>query len=146
MTNRRDRRLGLTSVESQNRLFAYEKRAPHSLADLEAAWSSRRKYWARKLGRLRLGVEPIDEQLTRYRRVTGMLTAVPGFLSTVLFPLFAVFGRPGIGVVVAALFFLPIVAGAWAGYFLLQLRARRYLMELDNYSSARERLQSERAH
>ena len=72
-----------------------------------------------------------------------MLTAVPAFLSTVLFTLFAVFGRPDIGIVVAALLFLPIAAGAWRGYFLLQRRARRYLVELDDYSSARERLQTE---
>jgi hypothetical protein len=130
-------------VDPLSRLLANENPAPLSLADLDAAWSSRRKYWARKLGRLRLGVEPIDEQLARYRRVTWMLTAVPAFLSAVLFTLFAVFGRPGIGIVVAALFFLPIAAGAWAGYFLLELRGRRYLVELDRYSSARERLQTE---
>jgi hypothetical protein len=113
-----------------------------SLPDLEARWSARRQYWARKLGRLRLGVEPIEEQLTRYRRVTWMLTAVPGFLSTFLFCLFAVFGRPDIGLFVAGLLFLPIVAGAWLGYFLLQRRGRRYLAELDDYHRAKERVQT----
>ena len=37
---------------------------------LDAAWSVRRKTWARKLGRLRLGAEPSRIQLARYRRVT----------------------------------------------------------------------------
>lgn len=112
-----------------------------SLPDLETRWAARRKYWARKLGRLRLGVEPIEEQLTRYRRVTWVLTAVPGFLSAFLFCLFAVFGRPYIGLVVAALFFLPIVLGAWAGYALLARRGRHFLVELNDYQSEKERLE-----
>ncbi len=128
-----------------SRLFAKEKPAPATLADLEATWAVRRAYWTRALGRLRLGVEPIEEQLTRYRRVTWMLTAVPTFLCTVLFTLFTVFGRPDIGAVVAALLFVPIVAGAWLGYFLLHRKARRYLLELDEYHRAQERLQIEAA-
>ena len=133
-------------MDSLNRLRANEQPAPSSLAELEAIWSARRTYWARKLGRIRLGVEPIEEQLTRYRRVTWMLTAVPGFLSAALFTLFCVFGRPDIGLVVAALLFLPIAAGAWLGFFLLQRRGRRYLVELAEYQSARERLRLEAAH
>ncbi len=74
-----------------------------------------------------------------------MLTAVPTFLSTVLFTLFAVFGRPDIGAVVAALLFVPIVTGAWLGYFLLHRKARRYLLELDEYRRAQERMQIETA-
>jgi hypothetical protein len=104
-------------------------------------WSARRIYWASKLGRLRLGVEPIEEQLARYRRVTMMLTGVPAFLSTVLFTLFTVFGRADVGAIVASLLFVPIVAGAWLGYFLLERKAKRYLRELDEYRSAREGLQ-----
>jgi hypothetical protein len=114
-----------------------------ALPDLEARWTARRKYWARKLGRLRLGVEPIEEQLTRYRRVTWVLTAIPGFLSAFIFCLFAVFGRPDIGLVVAALLFLPIALGAWLGYFLLERRGRRYLAELDEYNRAKERFETE---
>jgi hypothetical protein len=133
-------------VDSPSRLVAKQTLAVSSLADLESAWLARRTYWARELGRLRLGVEPIEEQLARYRRVTWVLTAIPGLLSTGLFTLFAVFGRPGIGVIVAALLFVPIVAGAWAGDFLLERRGRRYLVELENYHNARARLQAEGAH
>ncbi len=129
-----------------NRQLAKKQPTANSLADLDAMWSARRTYWARKLGRIRLGVEPIEEQLTRYRRVTWMLTAVAGFLSTALLTLFSVFGRPDIGLVVAALLFLPIAAGAWLGFFLLQRRGRRYLGELAEYQSARERLRLDAAH
>ncbi len=132
-------------MDRLNRFFTKEKPAPSSLADLEAIWQARRAYWARKLGRIRLGVEPIEEQLTRYRRVTWMLTAVPAFVSTVIFTLLTVFRRPDIGAVAAALLFLPIVAGAWLGYFLLQSRARRYLVELDEYENARNGLLSDAA-
>ena len=97
----------------------------------------------RKLGRLRLGVEPIEEQLTRYRRVTWVLTAIPGFLSAFLFCLFVVFGRPDIGLVVACLLFVPIALGAWLGFWRLHRRGMRYLTELGDYLSAKERLQSE---
>jgi hypothetical protein len=132
-------------VDRLSRFFAKEKPAPSSLADLDAVWSARRRDWARKLGRIRLGVEPIEEQLARYRRVTWMLTAVPAFLSAGLFTLFAVFARPDIGAIVAALLFLPIAAGAWLGYFLLQSKVRRYLVELDEYESARKRLHTDAA-
>jgi hypothetical protein len=135
----------MTGVDSQRRLLAKNQLEAVSLADLETRWSARRSDWVRKLGRLRLGVEPIEEQLSRYRRVTWMLTAIPGFLSAVLFTLFTVFGRPGIGVVVAALFFVPIASGAWVGDFLRERRGRRYLVELENYHSARERLQAKGA-
>ena len=138
-------RCGMTGVDSLSRLLAKNQLENVSLADLETTWSARRTYWARKLGRLRLGVEPIEEQLARYRRVTCVLTAIPGLLSAALFTLFAVFGRPGIGAVVAALFFVPIASGAWVGDFLLERRGRRYLFELENYHSARERLQAKGA-
>src|SRR5262245_65983849 len=44
--------------------------APTHVQDLEARWRLRERYWRRKLGRLRLGVEPVQGQLRRYRRVT----------------------------------------------------------------------------
>ncbi len=132
-------------MDRLSRLFAKEKPAPRSLADLEAFWQARCAYWARRLGGIRLGVEPIEDQLARYRRVTWMLTAVPAFVATVLFTLFTVFRRPDIGAVVAAILFLPLVAGAWFGYFLLQRRAGRDLLELDAYESARGRLELEAA-
>jgi hypothetical protein len=36
----------------------------------EDEWQERERQWQRRLGRLRLGAEPIAEQLAKYRRVT----------------------------------------------------------------------------
>src|SRR5262245_48007663 len=72
---------------------------PDHAEDLEASWRAREEVWRRKLGRLRLGVEPIEEQLARYRRVTWALTAVPAGLAVMFFTLFAIFGYPLVGLV-----------------------------------------------
>jgi hypothetical protein len=106
--------------------------------DLESRWHSRQNQWRRKLGRLRLGVEPIDEQLARYRRVTWALTAVPSLLGLIFLSLFTVFGRPDIGLFFDAIVLLPIVIGAWLDYALLASRARRYLAEFSQYLREKE--------
>src|SRR5262249_46315836 len=92
-------------------------------------WAAREQYWRRKLKRLRFGAEPIQEQLARYRRVTWALTAIPCGLGLVFFTLFAVFGRPDIGLIVVTVLLLPIVLGAWLDNWLLTSRTRRYLQE-----------------
>jgi hypothetical protein len=60
-----------------------------------------------------LGAEPIDEQLSRLRRVTWTLTGVAAGIGTVIFALFTAFGAPATGAVVAGVLFGPIVALAW---------------------------------
>ena len=55
--------------------------ASKDLAELESRWRARERNWARRLGRLRLGVEPLEEQLTRYRRTTWALAVVPGIIA-----------------------------------------------------------------
>jgi hypothetical protein len=80
--------------------------------DFESRWRLRENQWRRKLGRLRLGVEPIEEQLSRYRRVTWVLTAVPAVIGLMFLILFTIFGRPDIGVIVDGIILLPIVIGA----------------------------------
>ncbi len=110
--------------------------------ELESRWRDREKRWRRKLGRLRLGVEPIPEQLTRYRRVTLGLTVVPSVLAVMFLTLFTVFGRPDIGLVVVTVILLPIILGAWLDYGLLSWRARRYLAELAAHRIAVERVKS----
>jgi hypothetical protein len=112
---------------------------PKTAEDLEAAWRARENAWRRKLGRLRLGVEPIEEQLARYRRVTWALTAVPAGLAAAFFTLFAVFGYPLIGLTFDAIVLLPIALGAWADYALMSARARRYRAEAERYRRERER-------
>src|ERR1700733_6130154 len=101
--------------------------------DLEARWRLRENHWRRKLGRLKLGVEPIEEQLARYRRVTWALTAVPAAIGLMFLTFFTVVGRPDIGLIFDAVVLLPIAVGAWLDYALLARRARRYLIELDQY-------------
>ena len=110
------------------------------LEDLEARWRLREDYWRRKLGRLRLGVEPIEEQLARYRRVTWALTAVPSVLAVMFLTLFWVFGRPDIGLILDAIVLLPIVLGAWWDDATMARRARRFRDEADAYLRDKERL------
>ncbi len=113
---------------------------PTSVPDVEAQWRLRESYWRRKLGRLRLGVEPIEEQLARYRRVTWTLTAVPSFLGVFFVTLFSVFGRPDVGLILVAVVLLPIVVGAWWDYAMMAGRARRYRREADEYLRVRGEL------
>lgn len=86
---------------------------------LESKWQAREKYWRRKLGRLRLGVEPIEDQLARYNRVTWAITAISTFLGLTFLTLFTVFGRADIGLIFDAIILLPIVGGAWIDHALL---------------------------
>jgi hypothetical protein len=110
-----------------------------TLADnLDSRWRSRESRWRRKLGRLRLGVEPIEEQLARYRGVTWALTAVPSVLALMFLTLFGVFGRPDIGLIFDAIILLPIIIVAWLDYALLASRAKRYLAELGEYVREKE--------
>jgi len=106
--------------------------------DLESRWRTRQNQWRRKLGRLRLGVEPIEEQLARYQRVTWALTAVPSLLGLMFLTLFTVFGRPDIGLIFDAIVLLPIVIGAWLDFTLLARRARRYRLEYGEYVREKE--------
>ena len=85
-----------------------------------------------------LGVEPIEEQLARYRRVTWALTVVPAIIGLMFLTLFTVFGRPDIGLIFDAIVLLPIVIGAWLDYALLARRARHYLAELGAYHREKE--------
>ena len=96
---------------------------------MDEAWQARERYWQRKLGRLRLGVEPLEVQLARYRRVTWMLTAIPLGIALIFVSLFAAFRRPEIGLIVAAVLLLPIVVFAWVEYGLLVFRVARYTKE-----------------
>jgi hypothetical protein len=106
---------------------------PVDASDLDSRWQLREKAWRHKLGRLRLGVEPIEQQLARYRRVTWALSVVPSVLAVMFLTLFTVFGRPDIGLLLIAILLLPIVLVAWFDYARLARRAGRYLVELSTY-------------
>ena len=77
--------------------------------------ASPRELLAAQLGRLRLGVEPIEDQLARYRRATWALTAVPSILGVFFVTLFTVFGRPDIGMILVALVLLADRDGCLVG-------------------------------
>jgi hypothetical protein len=96
---------------------------------VDEAWVARQRYWQGRLGRLRLGVEPLPEQLAKYRRVTWMLTAVPLVIALIFVSLFTAFQRPDVGLILAAILLLPIVVFAWLEYGLLALRVARYTRE-----------------
>jgi hypothetical protein len=92
-------------------------------------WQARQEYWARELGRLRLGVEPLEEQLARYRRATWVLTTVSGGIAAIILALFTAFGAAQIGAGLAGLVWLPIVALAWLEYRRMKKNAARYESE-----------------
>lgn len=98
-------------------------------------WTARLAYWRRRLGRIRLGVEPVEEQLARYRRVTWMLTAVLSGLALAFLLLFTVFQRPDVGAVLALILLGPPVALAWLDDALLRRRAAAYLRELQAHEA-----------
>lgn len=95
----------------------------------ETTWDARRSYWQRRLRRLVLDAEPIEEQLARYRRATWGLTVAPLVMGSILVALFTAFGAPAIGLTVAGLLMAPIVAFAWLDDWRLRRTAAAYQRE-----------------
>jgi hypothetical protein len=89
----------------------------------------REQDWQRRLGRLRLGAEPLDEQLARIRRVTWTLTVLTLLIGLGIFGLFAAFREPRIGLIVASLLAAPIVVLAWREDLRLVRLVARYERE-----------------
>jgi hypothetical protein len=114
-----------------------EGNVPEQRSTAEAEWQARERYWQRKLGRIRLGVEPIDEQVAKYRRVTWMLTAVPLGLALMFVGLFTAFRRPDVGAILAGVLLLPVVTMAWIDFAMLRLRVARYRREFEQYHRGR---------
>ena len=92
-------------------------------------WPERQLRWAVELGRIRLGVEPVEEQLEKYRRVTWAITIVTGWIAFLIAALFVAFKSPGTGLIVSGVLFGPIIASAWIGYRKMEAKARAYLQE-----------------
>ena len=89
----------------------------------------RQAYWRRKLGRLRLGAEPIEDQLARQRRALTTMTLISIGIGLMILGIFASFERPDIGAIVAGLIVVPVIASAWIGYARLHRRASVYQRE-----------------
>jgi hypothetical protein len=101
-------------------------------------WAPRELYWRRRLGRIRLGVEPIEEQLARQRKVTWGLTAVPLVIAALFLGLFAAFRAVLVGAVVVGVLLLPIVAFAWLGDWSLRRRVAAYERERRSFGERPE--------
>jgi hypothetical protein len=101
--------------------------------NFDADWAEREQFWRRKLGRIKLGVEPVEEQLAKYRRVTWMLTAVPLGFALMFLGIFAAFRRPDVGLILVGILLLPVVLVAWVDFALLRGRAAGYLRERAEY-------------
>jgi ABC-type transport system involved in cytochrome bd biosynthesis fused ATPase/permease subunit len=114
--------------------------ASKELTELESQWIARQRKWARRLGRLRLGVEPLDEQLTRLRRTTWALAIIPSFIALIVLTLFTVFGRLDIGLVVILILFAPMILFPWVGYARLKRRAEEYLADRARFEEEKKRL------
>ena len=61
-----------------------------------------------------------------------MLVGVTTAIAAAFIALFAAFGRPGVGLAVAALFWLPIVAVAWCDHVRLAREVAAYQGEQAN--------------
>ena len=107
--------------------------------DSERHWRDRERIWAGKLGRLRLGVEPLDVQLARYRRVTWVLTILPAAIGFLFLALFAAFGRLDIGLILIAILLAPVVTIAWIDFALLSRKARLYQAEREAHLTRMQR-------
>lgn len=83
----------------------------------------------RGLGRLRLDAEPLEVQLARYRAAFHVLAGVTTSIAAAFFALFAAFDRPGVGLAVAALLWLPIVGVSWRDHRRLSRDVERQLQE-----------------
>lgn len=110
------------------------------VVELDERWRERRIKWGRKLGRLRLGVEPLDAQLARQLRVASVLSAVSTLIGLFFIALFSAFGRPDVGLIFVALFLLPIILSSWIGYLRLANRAHAFEREYAAYQSERSRM------
>jgi hypothetical protein len=85
--------------------------------------------WQRRLGRIRLGAEPIELQLARYQRATWVVTGVVLAMGIVILVLFAGFGRWDVGLWVAGIGAVPTLSIAWLDHLRLWRAVAAYRRE-----------------
>lgn len=102
---------------------------PTPAPDYAALAPDRLRHWSRNLGRLRLGVEPLDVQVAKYRRTAIALTIVPAIIGLLFLALFSAFERPDIGLLLATLVIVPIAGPVWLGQAKLARRAEAFERE-----------------
>ena len=96
---------------------------------LSEAWPERQRLWVRELGRVRLGIEPIPQQLKRYQGVAWVITIIAALMGLFIAALFTAFKAPGTGLIVSGILFVPVIVSAWLGYWKMESRAIAYLRE-----------------
>lgn len=96
---------------------------------------ARAAYWRKRLGRIKLGVEPIPDQIERYRRVTVVFTAVAGGISLMFLALFSAFRQPLVGLLLALILMGPLILICWLDFLRLRSRALAYLREQEELAS-----------
>jgi hypothetical protein len=82
--------------------------------------------WQRRLGRIRLGAEPVEQQLARYRRATLVMSGIVVVIALFLLTLFAGFGRPDLGLWVAGIPAVPTLLVAWIDHLRLTSAVAAY--------------------
>src|SRR4051794_37376753 len=105
--------------------------------DAAAIWPEREREWRKALGRLRIGVEPIGDQVEKIYRVTWVMTGISLGIAAMFIALFTAFRHPGIGLVVAGVLLGPIILFSWIGFLRLKGRAARYLREKEDVERLR---------
>lgn len=96
---------------------------------LSEVWPERQRLWVRELGRVRLGIEPIPQQLKRYQGVAWVITIIAALMGLFIAALFTAFKSPGTGLIVSGILFVPVIVSAWLGYWKMESRAIAYLRE-----------------
>lgn len=102
---------------------------PTTTPDYAALAPDRLRHWTQRLGRLRLGAEPLEVQVAKYRRTAIALTIVPAIIGLLFLALFSAFERPDIGLLLAALVIIPIAGPVWFGQAKLARRAEAFERE-----------------
>jgi hypothetical protein len=111
----------------------------HPFGDPPSPGVERERYWRQRLGRLQLGVEPLEEQLARLRLVTWVLSLVPAGIGILIIAIFTAFRRPDLGLLLAALLVVPIVVLAWMDFARLKRAAADYEAERQTLERGKEK-------
>jgi hypothetical protein len=116
-------------------LPASDPRSEPSIPD----WSSRQREWQRRLPRLRLEAEPIEEQLDRYRRATIGLSAVTAAIAGIILIVFTLFGAPWFGLLLSLVPAGAVIGAAWRSHQRLRLAAVQYLLDRETAQARTDR-------
>lgn len=92
-------------------------------------WPSRQREWQRRLPRLRLEAEPIEEQVERYRRATIALSVITAGIAAIILILFTLFGAPWFGVFLSLLPAGAVISAAWRSHQRLRHASAQYLLD-----------------